>query len=179
MLEDHPSVSRYPATLGVPCDNDMLFIDHAYPENGGDDQEMRTKSNDYEASLCVEIVRFFLLQGYKHNQVTVLTPYVGQILCIMREMKKRLKDVSTYISDLDQEALSRDEDVNSDEIPRSILSQEQKNEESLRCASIDNFQGEESDIVVISLVRSNMHGAIGFLKEEQRVNVLLSRAKVS
>ena len=36
---------------------------------------------------------------------------------------------------------------------------------------------EESDIVIISLVRSNCQGNIGFLKEAQRVNVLLSRAR--
>ena len=45
---------------------------------------------------------------------------------------------------------------------------------SIRCATIENFQGEEYDIVIISLVRSNNTGNIGFLKEEQRVNVLLS-----
>lgn len=42
---------------------------------------------------------------------------------------------------------------------------------------MDNFQGEESDRVIVSLVRSNTFGQIGFLKEPVRVNVLLSRAK--
>ena len=37
--------------------------------------------------------------------------------------------------------------------------------ESFRCANIDKFQGEEYDIVIISLVRSNNTGNIGFLKE--------------
>lgn len=41
----------------------------------------------------------------------------------------------------------------------------------------DNYQGEESDIVVVSLTRSNKIGEIGFIASPQRVNVLLSRAR--
>ena len=44
-------------------------------------------------------------------------------------------------------------------------------------ATIDNYQGEEADIVVASLVRSNSQGKVGFLKEPERINVLLSRAR--
>lgn len=42
---------------------------------------------------------------------------------------------------------------------------------------IDNYQGEESDIVIISLTRSNARGDIGFLSSPERVNVLLTRAR--
>ena len=48
---------------------------------------------------------------------------------------------------------------------------------SIRVSSIDNYQGEESRIVILSLVRSNDRGDIGFLKQPQRVNVALSRAR--
>ena len=41
----------------------------------------------------------------------------------------------------------------------------------------DNYQGEESDIVVASLTRSNSHGAIGFMNSPERLNVLISRAR--
>ena len=47
----------------------------------------------------------------------------------------------------------------------------------VRVSTVDNYQGEEARIVLVSLVRSNTHGQIGFLKEAQRVNVLLSRAR--
>jgi len=171
-LEDDPRVSKYPAVKGVA--SNMLFLDHSVYEDGAGNYEITTKSNSYEASLCVEIVRYLLLQGYRHSQVTILTPYVGQILTISREMKRRMKDVSAYVSDLDQETLLRQEDVNDPDMSTVVQAGD---ENSIRCASIDNFQGEESDIVVTSLVRSNAQGSIGFLKEEQRVNVLLSRAK--
>ncbi|KAG8191754.1 hypothetical protein JTE90_008817 [Oedothorax gibbosus] len=42
---------------------------------------------------------------------------------------------------------------------------------------VDNYQGEENDIVLISFVRSNEDGEIGFLKVANRVCVALSRAK--
>lgn len=41
----------------------------------------------------------------------------------------------------------------------------------------DNYQGEESDIVVASLTRSNATGDIGFMAYPERLNVLLSRAR--
>lgn len=47
----------------------------------------------------------------------------------------------------------------------------------LRVATVDNFQGEEAKIVVISLVRSNPQQNCGFLRTSNRINVLLSRAR--
>ena len=44
---------------------------------------------------------------------------------------------------------------------------------------LDNYQGEESDIVVASLTRSNERGDIGFMKSPERLNVLVSRARNS
>jgi hypothetical protein len=43
--------------------------------------------------------------------------------------------------------------------------------------SIDNYQGEESDIVVASMTRSNESHDIGFMAAPERLNVLLSRAR--
>lgn len=42
---------------------------------------------------------------------------------------------------------------------------------------LDNYQGEESDIVIASLTRSNSNHDIGFMTSPERVNVLLSRAR--
>lgn len=44
--------------------------------------------------------------------------------------------------------------------------------------TVDQFQGNENYILIVSLVRSNSDGRIGFLKEYGRLHVLLSRAKM-
>lgn len=44
--------------------------------------------------------------------------------------------------------------------------------------TVDGFQGRESDIVVISLVRSNERGQIGFLNDLRRMNVAMTRARM-
>jgi predicted DNA helicase len=49
--------------------------------------------------------------------------------------------------------------------------------ESLNVKTIDGFQGEERDVIYISLVRSNEKQEIGFLNDLRRMNVAITRAK--
>ena len=56
---------------------------------------------------------------------------------------------------------------------------QQNNEElkGVRLTTVDNFQGEENDIILLSLVRSNKNEKVGFIKIVNRACVALSRAK--
>lgn len=51
--------------------------------------------------------------------------------------------------------------------------------EKVEVQTIDSFQGQERDIIIISLTRSNESGEIGFLKEYRRLNVAMTRARKS
>jgi superfamily I DNA and/or RNA helicase len=47
----------------------------------------------------------------------------------------------------------------------------------IECSTIDQVQGREADVVIFSLTRSNKDSKVGFLKELERINVALSRAR--
>ncbi|XP_046560629.1 NFX1-type zinc finger-containing protein 1-like [Haliotis rubra] len=59
---------------------------------------------------------------------------------------------------------------------RSMMKEERQ--EGLLITAVDNYQGEENDIILLSLVRSNQEEKIGFLKTDNRICVALSRAKI-
>ena len=135
-LQDHESVLSYDSVLGT--DKNVFFLDHSEGEASLGD----TKShyNAHEAAFITSMCKYFLKQDYEPSQITILTPYVGQLLKF-REM-------------MDKETF-----------------------EGVKVSSVDNFQGEENDIILISFVRSNDDGKIGFLNISNRVCVSLSRAR--
>uniref|UniRef100_A0A8W8IV13 RZ-type domain-containing protein n=1 Tax=Magallana gigas TaxID=29159 RepID=A0A8W8IV13_MAGGI len=135
-LEDHEIVRRYPDIKGIS--HNFFFIHHDYLESN--DVEQKSHSNLYEAEYIVALCRYLKLQGYKAEQITILTLYSGQLFQLKKLMPKN-EFCGTKIT------------------------------------VVDNFQGEENDIILLSLVRSNDEGRIGFLKIENRVCVSLSRAK--
>lgn len=44
--------------------------------------------------------------------------------------------------------------------------------------TVDGFQGQERDVILISLVRANDSGDIGFLRDLRRMNVAITRARM-
>lgn len=56
-------------------------------------------------------------------------------------------------------------------------SSDAKEKFSVNVRSVDGFQGGEEDIIIISTVRSNRNGSVGFLDNLQRANVALTRAR--
>ena len=179
-LQDASSTADHPEVLGIA--SRVVFIKHNFAEDNQsvDALESASKTNTYEREMVVQIVKYILKQGYSPNDVVVLTPYLGQMLKLQGDIRKFL---AVYLDDRDI-ADARDQLRGDDNFSGELKLSSSKNKSSdtsgncgIRVATIDNYQGEESKIVVVSLVRSNPSSQIGFLKEPERVNVMLSRAR--
>ena len=174
-LADAPTVTLHPAPLGLG--SRVIFANHTSPEDAQnvDALESVSKTNAHERAMILKTVQYVLKQGYSHDDIAVLTPYLGQMMKLQAELRKCV-GVSLDDRDLNEAREQfRGDDNFSEEL--AAAKKGDSNSKSIRVATIDNFQGEEAKIILISLVRSNDLGQIGFLKEPERVNVMLSRAR--
>ncbi|KAF8435216.1 P-loop containing nucleoside triphosphate hydrolase protein [Terfezia claveryi] len=137
----------------------IIFLD----TQGGDFPESETgadvkspgiatesKSNPGEILICVAHVRRLLLAGVKGSSIAVITPYSAQLSLLVAAFSLAAG---------------------------SSTGKEAKEWGNVELSSIDGFQGREKDVVVISLVRSNETGEIGFLREGRRMNVAVTRPR--
>jgi hypothetical protein len=174
-LVDSDTVKNLPNVAGMG--KNVFWLDHENQEDAADQESRgRSKSNKWEVAMTHALVRHIVRQGvYSSKDIAVLTPYVGQLQKLRSALQN---DFEIVLSDRDQETLIREghEDTTPNGTGHALL-QKKAMTELLRIATVDNFQGEEARVIIISLVRSNMDNKVGFLKTSNRINVLLSRAK--
>ncbi|KAJ5494066.1 hypothetical protein N7463_010153 [Penicillium fimorum] len=147
-LKDAPSVLEYPETMGMR--KRLSWLDHQQQEGGGSDTDAMSTShwNSHEIDMTISLVNHLIQQGaYKHGDIAVLTPYLGQI----HQLRKKLDELfAIVLGDRDQEDLKQagyaDYEAKDKPTIKAALLQ------TLRVATVDNFQGEEAKVVVISLV---------------------------
>ncbi|KAM0712387.1 hypothetical protein Q7P37_011482 [Cladosporium fusiforme] len=170
-LTDAPSTLNREPVKGI-CGR-VIFIDHRNPELAAsqiadrrDQGNSVSKQNIWEAAMILKIVRYMAQQGYGTSQQVVLTPYLGQLNLLRQELAR---DNDPVLNDLDSFDLIKAGLMT----PASASSSKR----SIRLSTIDNYQGEECDVVIASLTRSNNNGDIGFMSAPERLNVLLSRAR--
>ena len=162
-LVDHISTLQLPDVIGMR--RNVFWLHHDNPEEAKQAEigHNRSKSNLWEVDMVHTLVRHMVRQGeYKSSEIAVLTPYTGQLQKLRAAMRS---DFEIVLSDRDEDALMKDgltsEDVTPDVDAGTVQDHKRKPLEKkkladlLRLATVDNFQGEEAKIIIISLVRSN------------------------
>ena len=105
--------------------------------------------NYAEAVVCTSLMLAFVKQ-YPRDEVCLITPYKRQAKLIRVMMRLNRPD---DMDEAEWEAFTHD-----------------------RISTVDSFQGGESDVVIVSYVRSGEHG-IGFVNDANRVNVTHTRSR--
>ncbi|KAL8973925.1 MAG: hypothetical protein Q9197_001836 [Variospora fuerteventurae] len=175
-LEDHFSVQQYPGVDGM---KDRLFwLTHNNREDGADPTQARSesKSNEFEVGMVAALASHLIRQGtYATGDIAVLTPYVRQLQKIRRSLGEMFEIV---MNEGDSQALEEQEYAEEQAVavvPPAV--KKTKLLSALKVATVDNFQGEEAKVIILSFVRSNIEGKCGFLRTTNRINVSLSRAQ--
>ena len=113
--------------------------------------------NPSEVDAVANVVRLLRINCGETPSLAILSPYSEQVRRLKTRIEENLQEF---------EELSR---------LRPAVGP------SSYCGTVDSFQGNEADVVVVSLVRNNHHAsarsALGFLTDCRRMNVLLSRAR--
>ncbi|KND87588.1 NFX1-type zinc finger-containing protein 1 [Tolypocladium ophioglossoides CBS 100239] len=153
-LLDGPKTSERPDILGLQ--DRVVFLNHGKPENTysaiGDRRDLggkASKNNAFECEMSMRCLKYLGQQGYSSDDIVILTPYLGQL----------------QISELDKFELLR--------AGLMTHAEAKVDKKPVRVSTI----GEESDIIIASLTRSNNDGDIGFMAAPERLNVLITRAR--
>ncbi|XP_062603583.1 NFX1-type zinc finger-containing protein 1-like [Saccostrea cucullata] len=128
--------------------HDIFFLNHKNQESQS--EYSTSHKNEFEAEMVARLCRYLLLQGYNKTDVTILATYNDQV-----------KLIRNYVKNLEND------------LPNSRLDIKEK----IAVTAVDNFQGEENKIIILSLVRGNDERKIGHLHDIKRICVSLSRAK--
>ncbi|KAI0369710.1 P-loop containing nucleoside triphosphate hydrolase protein [Pilatotrama ljubarskyi] len=187
-LEDHDLVKEYPHVRGMA--KDVFFFTHDHKENGGED-DFVSKYNQFEVDMIKDLVLYLLRQGpySAEGDIVVLCAYLGQLARLREALSS---EVAVVLDERDQAELD-DRTAEAEESTQTGAAFERvRVSRRVLLRTIDNFQGEEAKIIILSLVRNSGgseedeavygHSAkgrvnIGFLRSENRINVALSRAR--
>lgn len=166
-LEDNLArvCQRQPITAAGSISSPIFWWTHADP-----DKQDRGYTNPGECKRAVYLALFLVFQGVDPGSITILTGYKEQT----RQLRTLLKGAIQMLSGDMQERFWEEELPAGDDpgaVGRKIL--------RLQVETIDQFQGDENDVVILSLVRSNDANKLGFMGSINRRCVATSRARCS
>jgi uncharacterized membrane protein YgcG len=168
----HPAVSRFPSDAfyggrvrsGTPksdrpapagFDWPLKGVPVAFvPVTGPSVREQRDGSsyvNPREAEAVLDVLQRLLAGGEMQPWgIGVVTPYAAQVRLIRRMLRQR--GIQTGVD-------------------------QSTGRPGVEVSSVDGYQGREKELMIVSTVRSNDNGALGFVADARRCNVTLTRAK--
>ncbi|KAF0811019.1 superfamily I DNA/RNA helicase [Alcanivorax sp. S71-1-4] len=121
-------------------------------------------SNPGEADSVVEYLKTIECNSSSPVSIAVLAPYRHQVNLLRDKLHTaRANGELSFIERGDAPSLNTT-----------------SSQPTLHIGTVDSFQGDEADLVIISLVRNNHHtglSGVGFMRHPNRMNVLVSRAK--
>lgn len=173
-LNDDESTFSIEKPLGFP--NHIQFWFHEFEEET-ENLRMRSHVNIKEAQICAYLFMLMLCRGYKSSEITIVSLYKGQKRQIERELCKLIDlyynddNLSVYDA-FDFENDQPENDNETHDLNELIEKRKTLVGKYVKC--IDDFQGEENEVIIISLTRSEKPG---FVKNDNRALVTLSRAK--
>ena len=142
------NLARVSKNIPLTCiAKSMFFWSHSSRETFG-----RSHTNKEEVLRVTQLAMFLLVNKVKPSDITVLAAYQGQATLIRKEFR-RLSQINPQ------------------------LFQGQDEHSTIATNTIDMFQGDENKHIIVSLVRSNPEGKLGFLAEQNRRCVAQSRAQ--
>ena len=164
----HPIISQFPSMQyyddalinGVQAEERLAPTGLIWPDfeqpvaflpiEGGEivAEDGHSRANPVEASWVVRILGMLLDPGDLNNSdIGVITPYNGQVRAILDMLEQA---GGTMLGD---------------------------RWHGVEVRSVDGYQGREKEVIILSTVRSNSEGEIGFLDDARRLNVAITRAK--
>ena len=148
-LKADPSVAE---RLVSPIDKPLMWVDTSKLEFGEQQSRYSSRSNPQEAKLLMKtLMDYVKLIGMEH----LLRDHVD--FGIISPYKAQVRLLRKYLKN--------------NSMLRPLCHQVSVN-------TVDGFQGQERDVILISMVRDNASGSIGFLNDLLRLNVAITRARM-
>ena len=149
LLTAAPQVAQ---RLVSPIDTPLLWLDTSQCHFGEKESRTLSRSNSEEARLLVHTLRDYIELIGMERILNDRTDFgiISPYRAQVRLIRRLLKWQKFF------RALRR----------------------QISVGSVDGFQGQERDVIVISMVRDNDQGTIGFLRDLRRMNVAITRARM-
>ncbi|XP_065335586.1 NFX1-type zinc finger-containing protein 1-like isoform X2 [Cloeon dipterum] len=158
----YPEMKHNAKVLSLPVlellPNRVSFVTHNYPESG-EEIEVRTPEQIMKKQWKTG-------NSKKNDQEASFAVALCKYLLLQKVAPLDVTILTTY-------------SCQSELIKKLIKGEKSKvgGLASVHIATVDNFQGGENKFIILSLVRSNSCGALGYLEEEHRIGVALSKAQ--